>query len=371
HTMLVGAEGEGKTQTQIAFLVGDIANGDQVVWASTNLSLHHSRDQQTDLRPITHLFEHTRDPLEIMAVLLWASAEVNRRMPCYHADEPHGDPVVIHVDELGGLYRAFGLVLVNAMRNIAEQGRKVDVFLFLAAHNALKESTGLDAALKPLFLTRLLGTVDQFTWTALVGPGVKLRSKPETPGMWHQPDKQGNVFAVQIRRPTAQDIAHVALRRRMGFASILAAAQPYRERLVIALEEAQRKSHGSAVVAAPSTEALAATPVSNGPWEPTELHLQVRQIVEDALPEIRRLIAGGASLDKAREATRTSQRGIARQLQLSAKGGSAAVNVGDAIKDWETYAGVRLFDVSQLAPQLGQMGRSERPERPEHLTPAA
>jgi hypothetical protein len=356
--MLVGSEGDGKTQSQIAFLVNDIANGEQVVWASTNLSLYHSRDQQTDLRPLVHLFEHTRDPLEILAVLQWASDEVERRMPLYHQDLPHGQPIVIHIDELGGLYRRFGDTLVAAMRNIAEQGRKVDVFLFLVAHNVLKESTGLDAAFKPLFKTRLLGNVDQFTWTALVGPGVKLRGVPDGQGLWHQPDKQGNVFEVAIRRPTAQDIGRVALRRPWGYESILEAAQPYRERLQAALDD------DAARRARPTTLEPAQEPLPTA-WEPSELHIQVRQSISDALPEIRRLVAAGESLARAQEQTGTSNRALARRLGLGEHGGTAAVKVGAAIKDWEQKAGVRLFDVPQLPPSAG---RSEQPER---VTPAA
>lgn len=352
HTMLVGSEGEGKTQTQIAFIVGDVANGDQVIWASSNLSLHHSRDQQTDLRPIAHLFEHTRSAMEIMAVLQWASDEVERRMQFYHADQPHGHPIVIHVDELGGLYRAFGDILVNTMRNIAEQGRKVDVFLFLVAHNSLKDATGLDSALKPLFKTRLIGTVDQFTWTALVGPGVKLRGKPNAHGVWHQPDKQGNVFEVPIRRPTAEDIARLALRRSRGFDSILETAQPYRQRLVGELETMASRAGTARPQRVEEADEL--QPASATAWQPTELHHAVRKLVEAALPDIRRHLAAGQNLAKAQELTETSNRALARRLGLGEKGGSAAMKVRDAIAEWEEQGGVRLFDVPQLPPQDGR-----------------
>lgn len=360
HTLLVGSEGDGKTQAQIAVLVGDIARGDQVIWASTNLSLYHSRDQQTDLRPLVRHFEQTRDALEIMAVLQWASAEVDRRMPFYHADRPHGHPIVIHIDELGGLYRTFGDTLVAAMRNIAEQGRKVDVFLFLVAHSALKESTGLDAALKPLFKTRLLGNVDQFTWTALVGPGNKLRGVPDGNGLWHQPDKRGNVFEIQIRRPSANDIAQSAARRSYGYPSILAAAQPYLARL--------RGAEAPAAASTYTDDAHLPARLSQL-WQPTALHVQVRELVEAALPDIIRMVTQeGLSLAKAQELTQTSYRALARRLGLGGNGGSAAVKVSDAIKDWEQKGGVRLFDVPTACPQEAIL---ERVERSEHLVRTA
>lgn len=363
HLMIVGAPGDGKTQTQIAFLVGDIANGDQVLWASTNLSLYHSRDQRTDLRPIAELFEHTRDLVEIMAALLWASAEVDRRMPFYHADQPHGEPVNIYIDELGGLYRAFGDTLVAAMRNIGEQGRKVDVFLAVAAHNTLKEATGLDMALKPLFQTRLLGNVDQATWTAMVGPGQRLRGVPDGQGLWNMPDRRGNIFEVTIHRPTAQDIARLATRRPRGHPSILLAAQPYREEL------ARGKPAAAGAQLAPHA----------APWEPTDLHLQVRRLITEAIPSIASLLADGQTLAKAQEMTQTSNRALARRLGLGANGGTAAVRVSEMIKEWETQGGVTLFDVPELAPnsRSERSERAERPERPERLeqpegiTPAA
>ena len=343
--MVVGSEGDGKTQTQISFIVHDIANGDQVVWASTNLSLYHRRDQRIDLRPLANHFEQTRDKLEIMAVLQWASAEVDRRMSYYHRDEPHGHPIVIHVDELGGLYRVFGDTLVTAMRNIAEQGRKVDVFLFLVAHNALKESTGLDAAFKPLFKTRLLGNVDQFTWTALVGPGVKLRGVPDAQGLWHMPDKRGNIFEVVIRRPEMADVMRVASVRPPRRPSILEAARPYMERLERELAEEGHKSR-----VAPRDEPSEPRPPA---WEPTDLHRQVRELVEAALPELRRLVASGKSLPEAQEITETSFRALARRLGLGDRGGSAAMKVSTAVREWEERGGVRLFDVPQTPTQMG------------------
>ena len=351
HTLVIGSEGDGKTQTQIAFLVGDIRRGEQVVWASTNLALFHSRDQQTDLRPLAHLFEYTSERQEIMAVLQWAAAEIDRRMPMYKADMPHGDPVIIYVDELGGLYRDFGDVLVRAMRTIAEQGRKVDVFLFLVAHNTLKESTGLDLALKALFKTRLLGNVDQATWTAMVGPGIKLRGVPDGHGLWHQPDKRGNVFPVTVQRPSAQDITRIATTRPRNRPSILDAAQPYREELA-------------------SEKPVAAKPGLPVPaiWEPSELHLQVQELVHAALPEIIRLVTvEGLSLPKAQEMTQTSNRALARRLGLGSNGGVAAVRIGTTIKEWEIEGGVRLFDV----PDLFADDQEEREEREEHLTTAA
>ncbi|NNJ10601.1 hypothetical protein EKD04_009695 [Chloroflexales bacterium ZM16-3] len=364
HTLVVGSEGDGKTQTQIAFLVGDISRGEQVIWASTNLALYHSRDQQTDLRPLAGHFEYTRDRMEIMAVLLWAAAEVDRRMPFYHEDMPHGDPVVIYVDELGGLYRIFGDLLVLAMRNIAEQGRKVDVFLFLVAHNTLKESTGLDLALKALFKTRLLGNVDQATWTAMVGPGIKLKGVPDGRGIWNYPDKRGNAYEISVRRPSAQEIAQIASRRARSFPAILDAAQPFRDRL----EQAK---------AAPASQAaVAAAPAPTKPWEPTELHLHVRRLITDAMPTIVGLLADGQTLAKAQELTQTSNRALARRLGLGANGGTAAVRVGEMIREWETQGGVTLFDVPELAPagRSDRSERAERPERPEHperITPAA
>ena len=347
HTLVVGSEGDGKTQTQIAFLVGDIRRGEQVVWASTNLALFHSRDQQTDLRPLAHLFEYTSERREIMAVLQWAAAEIDRRMPMYKADTPHGDPVIIYVDELGGLYRDFGDVLVRAMRTIAEQGRKVDVFLFLVAHNTLKESTGLDLALKALFKTRLLGNVDQATWTAMVGPGIKLRGVPDGQGLWHQPDKRGNVFPVTVQRPSAQDIARIATTRPRNRPSILDAAQPYREELAVE----------KLVAAKPG---VPVPPI----WAPSELHLQVQELVQAAMPEIIRLMTDeGLSLPKAQEMTQTSNRALARRLGLGSNGGVAAVRIGTTIKEWEIEGGVRLFDVPDLSTD-------DREVQVEHLTPA-
>ena len=286
-----------------------------------------------------------------MAVLQWAAAEVDRRMPMYKADTPHGDPVIIYVDELGGLYRDFGDVLVRAMRTIAEQGRKVDVFLFLVAHNTLKESTGLDLALKALFKTRLLGNVDQATWTAMVGPGIKLRGVPDGQGLWHQPDKRGNVFPITVHRPSAQDIARIATTRPRNRPSILDAAQPYREELVI-------------------EKPIAAKPGVPVPpiWEPSELHLQVQELVQAALPEIIRLMTDeGLSLPKAQEMTQTSNRALARRLGLGSNGGVAAVRIGTAIKEWEIEGGVRLFDI----PDLSVDDHAEREEQEEHLTTAA
>jgi hypothetical protein len=390
HLIIIGAPGDGKTQTQIAFMVGDIMRGDHVVWASTNLALYHSRDQRTDLRPIAHLFEHTRDELEIMAVLQWASAEVGRRMPLYHEDMPHGDPVVIYVDELGGLYRRFGDILVAAMRNIGEQGRKVDVFLALAAHNALKESTGLDMALKPLFQTRLLGNVDQATWTAMVGPGIKLRGVPDGQGLWNMPDRRNAVHEVRITRPTVEQIAALAARspRTTLRTPILEAAAPHLDRLRTSIAAAVGTST-TALARALAAEASTAPPapamiepaLPPATWVPSPLHCQVRELIEAAMPDLIRLMAEeGHNLAKAQELTETSNRALARRLGLGANGGTAAMKVSEIIKEWEVKGGVTLFDVpedlsiepvSERSERVERAERFEHPERPERLTPAA
>ncbi|MBX0328254.1 type IV secretory system conjugative DNA transfer family protein [Oscillochloris sp. ZM17-4] len=371
HMIIIGAPGDGKTQTQITFMVRDIARGDQVIWASTNLALYHSRDQRTDLRPITHLFEHTRDALEIMAVLLWASAEVDRRMSFYHEDMPHGDPVVIYVDELGGLYRRFGDLLVNAMRNIGEQGRKVDVFLGLVAHNALKESTGLDMALKPLFQTRLLGNVDQATWTAMVGPGIKLRGVPDGRGLWNMPDRRNQIHEVQVARPTAWEITDLARRMPLpDWEPILEQAAPYLERLRATLAVSTKKVTETLAAAAGELAGAPSEPEApeptEVPWAPSALHLQVRELVQAATPEIHRLVREeGLSLAKAQELTQTSNRALARRLGLGSGGGAASMKIGEAIKEWEENGGVRLFDIPDAPPASRPRAVPERGEREE------
>jgi hypothetical protein len=98
--------------------------------------------------------------------------------------------------------------------------------------------------------------------------------------------------------------------------------------------------------------------------------LRVRELVQAALPEIRRLVAEGAALAKAQELTQTSNRALAKRLGLGDNGGTAAVKVGEAIRAWERVFGVRLFDVP-ASPDSARSERPERPERPEHITPAA
>ncbi|PDW01706.1 hypothetical protein [Candidatus Viridilinea mediisalina] len=203
----------------------------------------------------------------------------------------------------------------------------MDVFLFLVGHNALKESTGLDAALKPLFKTRLVGNVDQATWTALVGPGIKLRGIPDAQGIWHHPDKRGTVFEIRIQRPTAHNLNWMSQRPAPTWPSILDAARALR---------------------VPDLPNDGAEPASPGPWVPSELHQQVQAIVAAELPEIRRLLREeGVSLVKAQELTRTSNRALARRIGLGGNGGSAAVRVRDLIAEWEQRGGVRLFEVEE------------------------
>jgi hypothetical protein len=236
------------------------------------------------------------------------------------------------------------------------------------ASYALKESTGLDLALKALFKTRLLGNVDQATWTALVGPGIKLRGIPDGQGMWHQPDKRGHVATVTIRRPTVADLTRLSTQPPSVYLPILEAAQPYRDQLADPTD---------AATGAPALTSTAAPSAPASAWKPTEIHLQVRELIEAAMPDLIRLMAEeGHNLAKAQELTETSNRALARWLGLGTNGGTAAMKVGDLIKEWEVKGGVTLFDVpedlpiepvSERSERVERAERPERPERPDHL----
>lgn len=208
NTILAGAPGDGKTQSSIALMVADIANGAQVYWLNPHYALFHPKDQTTDLRPLTAHFTHLADYDAIVRVLAAADTLIDQRMPLYRAGHDVGHHVVLYIDEAPAIFDVCGERFTKPLRSILREGRKCQVWIVLASQDAQVETLGLKSGLRNNFHTRLAGNVEQATWQALIGTGVPKPKERLTRGCWHC---QGEINGVvQIIRPAAADIAQVA-----------------------------------------------------------------------------------------------------------------------------------------------------------------
>lgn len=183
HVIIIGDTGNGKTQTQIRMIVSDIQHGAQVFWLSPHLALYNQEDQPTDLRPIAGHFKQVFNYQEIGTYLSAFAREANRRLPLYRNDEPVGPTIVVYLDEWPGIVEVCEDVAVEALRMIAREGRKVRIFLVVASQDALAETLGVRSGVRAQFNTRLVGSVDSYSWVACVGKGIP-RVTPTRKGEW-------------------------------------------------------------------------------------------------------------------------------------------------------------------------------------------
>lgn len=209
HLIIAGIQGNGKTQTQIRFMVEDIRRGAQVWWLSPHLALLNDEDQPTDLRPIEKHFRQVFAYDQIGLQLRAFAAESNRRLHAYRNNEPVGETIVIYLDEWPGIVQELGDEVTESLQIIAREGRKCRVFLALATQDALTKTLGMESGIREQFNTRLIGRVDQFSWTALVGKGFP-RYKPSKPGEWTYAGGWEDPSVVQIGLTPASLIEEIA-----------------------------------------------------------------------------------------------------------------------------------------------------------------
>ena len=209
HLMIAGIQGNGKTQTQIRFMVEDIRRGAQVWWMTPHLALYNEEDQPTDLRPIEKHFRQVFEYDQIGMQLRAFAAESTRRLPFYRRNEPVGETIVVYLDEWPGIVQVLGDEVTEALQTIAREGRKCRVFLVLASQDALVKTLGIESGVREQFNTRLVGRVDQFSWTALVGKGFP-RYKPSKPGEWTYAGGWDDPQVVQIGLTPASTIEEIA-----------------------------------------------------------------------------------------------------------------------------------------------------------------
>lgn len=209
HLIIAGIQGNGKTQTQIRFMVEDIRRGAQVWWMTPHLALYNEEDQPTDLRPIEKHFRQVFEYDQIGMQLRAFAAESTRRLPFYRRNEPVGETIVVYLDEWPGIVQVLGDEVTEALQTIAREGRKCRVFLALASQDALTKTLGIESGVREQFNTRLVGRVDQASWLALVGKGVP-RHRPSKPGEWTYAGGWEDPSVVQIGLTPASLIEEIA-----------------------------------------------------------------------------------------------------------------------------------------------------------------
>lgn len=209
HLIIAGIQGNGKTQTQIRFMVEDIKRGAQVWWLTPHLTLYNEEDQPTDLRPIEKHFRQVFDYTEIGLHLRAFAAESTRRLTHYRNNEPVGETIVVYLDEWPGIVQVLGDEVTESLQIIAREGRKCRVFLVLLSQDVHVKTLGFESGIREQFNTRLVGRVDQASWLALVGKGFP-RYKPSKPGEWTYAGGWEDPQVVQIGLTPASLIEEIA-----------------------------------------------------------------------------------------------------------------------------------------------------------------
>lgn len=211
-TLIAGAPGDGKTQTSIAFLVADVARGAQVVWLNPHLALFHPDDQTTDLRPLARHFESIFEYDQIATALANVYTIVQQRMPLYREGLPVGHHIVLVIDEAPICYEVLKEErFVKPLQAIVREGRKTNVWVVLATQDAQVNTLGFKSGVRESFKTRIVGNVEQATWSALIGVGIPRMSVVQGRGEWIYSDRS-EPQRVQIARPTAMRIEQIAAR---------------------------------------------------------------------------------------------------------------------------------------------------------------
>lgn len=218
NVIIAGAPGDGKTQTSIALLCVDIAQGAQVYWLNPHLALYHPEDQTTDLRPLAEQFTAVPEYDRIAAVLKAADALIDTRMPLYRAGEDVGHHIVLYIDEAPAIFEVCGDAFIKPLRSILREGRKCRVWVCFATQDAQVKTMGLESGLRNNFHTRLAGNVEQATWQALIGVGVPKPGQRLARGFWHCQGEHNGI--AQVVLPKAHDIAYIASQPMPRFAPL-------------------------------------------------------------------------------------------------------------------------------------------------------
>lgn len=211
HTYICGSTGDGKSQCQIALMVSDIARGAEVWWLNPHLALYNEKDQPTDLRPLQHHFHQVYDYEDIKRIIVTLRKHIyNKRMPLYRENKPYGHDIVLYLDEWPGIVDVCGSEVADAIGHIIREGRKVGIFVNLAAISAQVQSTGLPTDIRRNFLTKLVGNVERDTWTALVGKGTEQVGMTKKSGKWWYVRDIEEKKKVEVELPSAHRIAAIA-----------------------------------------------------------------------------------------------------------------------------------------------------------------
>lgn len=180
QTLLVAKSGMGKTQALISIALADLRAGGAVWWLSPDATGYNQHDQPTDIREVA--IQIVDDYKDIAATIRAASALIEQRKPAYKANQPHGQPVTLLIDEWPAI-AAFEPELSKDLQTILFLGRKVDVWLVLASQSPYVDDLKLGAGLRGAFHTALARGIDQAGQRAL-GIDSSLDCKALGLGLW-------------------------------------------------------------------------------------------------------------------------------------------------------------------------------------------
>lgn len=173
HTLITARTGDGKTYTSIALMVRDIMHGAEVFWLNPQLTLYHPKDQPLNLHPIAHCFHQVDDYGEILATLRRVYRLGEQRKPLYKAGKNVGHTIALHIDEWPAIYNALGDEAASVLVSILRECRKLNIWVTMGTQDLLTETNGFSTGARAMFTTKLAGNVDDTTWRAVVGAGVK------------------------------------------------------------------------------------------------------------------------------------------------------------------------------------------------------
>lgn len=217
HTLITARTGDGKTYTSIALMVRDIAHGAEVFWLNPQLTLYHPKDQPLNLRPIAHCFHQVDDYNQILATLRHVYRLAEQRKPLYKAGKNVGHNIALHIDEWPAIYNALGDEAAGVLVAILRECRKLNIWVTMGTQDLLTETNGFSTGARAMFTTKLAGNVDDTTWRAVVGAGVK--KIPVAKGVWMT--ECGPVRSVGA---TGSDISRIVLQGPSPFLSSLPTA---------------------------------------------------------------------------------------------------------------------------------------------------
>lgn len=184
HIVFAGPTGVGKTNLMRLFLTQLLAAGCQVALLDPHFTPQNPTTGE-DWRAIGARVGGGRGPLVDKAAILaalsrLASEELPRRLEAWHTGHSPGPPYFIAIEEAPAL-ADYDKRFMEYVRPLLREGRKLGLYVIMAAQDMLVSSLGTSAGVRAQFQTCYYGGGEPYSARALLGQTVD--DPPDPPGV--------------------------------------------------------------------------------------------------------------------------------------------------------------------------------------------